>query len=155
MLLLSMVKRDSFGVSAESSAGVAYAFFDCDAPIDVLNQDMPRIREAARTPNGLQLKLCEGVEGLVLDDELRGCLAEPANYRVMSSERIKQGYEAEARPLGSMRYAIAAEMKGVDNKRVASELGDILNVTRKYNTDQGLFRGAIAYRENGEYSLLE
>ena len=73
----------------------------------------------------------------------------------MSEERMKQGYEEERRPLGSLRYVMIGSFPGESNERVAGELGNILNYVGYLNQDQSIFRGAITYEKNGEYVLRE
>ena len=100
--------------------------------------------------------LHEGISGLQLDERLAEQLQYPDDYRVMSSERLKQRYDKEKRPLSSMKYSLVANYEGVSNKDVANEVGDVLNtIHRTFNRDQGIFRGAVVYEENGEYCLRE
>jgi hypothetical protein len=74
----------------------------------------------------------------------------------MSSERLKQGFEEERKPLSEMRYSLVANYKDASNEDVANELGDVMNVIfRRFNKDQGMFRGAVAYEKDGEYQLRE
>ena len=135
--------------------GKAYAFFDCDASKVQIEAELPQIREDARTPTGLNLKLSQGIAGLKLEKELLDPLSFPADYRVMSKERLATARE-ERRPLSSMKYALVAEYDQMDNKQVAGELGDVVNnIHLRYNKDTGFFRGAIVYKDNAEYVLRE
>lgn len=134
----------------------AYAFFDCDASSEQIKKSMPDIRRGARTPKGLQLLLHEGISGLQLDEKLAKQIQFPDDYRVMSSERLKQGYEEERRPLASLKYVLVANYREASNEDTANELGDVMNVIyHKFNRDQGLFRGAVVYEKEGEYRLRE
>ena len=139
-----------------NKTGKAYAFFDCDASGRQIKESIPDIRRDARTPRGLQMLLHEGISGLQLDETLSEQIQYPDDYRVMSSERIKQRYEEERRPLASMEYSLVANYIGASNEDAANELGDIINVIhRRFNKDQGLFRGAVVYEKDGEYCLRE
>ena len=136
--------------------GEAYAFFDCDALKQKIEKSEPQIRSEAKTPKGLQMLLNEGISGLQLDKTLAEQIQYPDDYRVMSSEGIKQGYTEERRPLASMKYVLVANYRGASNEDVANELGDVINVIhRKFNKDQGIFSGAVVYEKNGEYQLRE
>ena len=138
------------------AVGSAYAFFDCDASRQEINIYIPDIRHIARTPKGLQMLLHEGISGLQLDKRLAEQIQYPDDYRVMSSERIKQRYEEERKPLSSMKYSLVANYKGASNEDVANELGDVMNlIHRRCNRDQGMFRGAVVYEKDGEYRLRE
>ena len=139
-----------------NTTGKAYAFFDCDASKKEIEDSEQDIRSEARTPQGLQMLLYEGVSELQLDERLSEQIQYPDDYRVMSSERVNQGYELESRPLSSMKYALVASYDGATNETTANELGDIVNtIHRQFNKDQGLFRGAIVYEDAGEYVLRE
>ena len=139
-----------------NKTGKAYAFFDCDASVQEIERSMPQIRDEARTPKGLQMLLHEGISGLKLDKTLSKQIQYPDDYRVMSSERLKQGCEKERKPLSDMRYSLVANYEGASNEDVANELGDVMNmIHRRFNRDQGMFRGAVVYKKNGEYQLRE
>ena len=136
--------------------GEAYAFFDCDASRQEIERYMPEIRYEARTPKSLRILLQEGISGLQLDETFAEQISYPADYRVMSSERLEQGYEEERRSLSDLQYVMVARYRVADNEDTAGELGDILNVIhRRFNRDKGLFRGAVAYEKDGEYILKE
>ena len=139
-----------------AKVGKAYAFFDCDASKQKIEKFEPQIRSEAKTPKCLQMLLNEGISGLQLDKTLAEQIQYPDDYRVMSSEGIKQGYTEERRPLASMKYVLVANYRGASNEDVANELGDVINVIhRKFNKDQGIFSGAVVYEKNGEYQLRE
>jgi len=137
------------------NTGKAYAFFDCDASRKDIENELPHIRQISQTPNELELLLCEGTDELIFDEDLQEKLQYPDDYRIMSEERMKQGYEEERRPLGSLRYVMIGSFPGESNERVAGELGNILNYVGYLNQDQSIFRGAITYEKNGEYVLRE
>ena len=140
----------------ETKVGRAYGFFDCDALRQRIEESLPRIKQDARTPHDLQMLLYEGVSGLQLDETLAEQIQYPDDYRVMSSEKLKQGYEEERRPLSSLKYVLLAHYEGASNEDVANELGGVLNdVHRRFNKDQGFFRGVVVYEKNGEYILRE
>ncbi|MDP2925861.1 MAG: hypothetical protein Q8N99_05810 [Nanoarchaeota archaeon] len=148
--------RKDYNARKSAKVGKAYAFFDCDASKQQIETSKPQIRSKAKTPKGLQMLLNEGISGLQLDEKLAEQIQYPDDYRTMSSERIKQGYEEERRPLASMKYVLVANYEGASNKDAANELGDVMNVIhRMFNEDQGIFRGAVVYEKNGEYQLRE
>ena len=136
--------------------GEAYAFFDCDASRLEIEKSESQIRSKAKTPKSLQMMLHEGISGLNLDEKLFVLINFPDDYRVMSSERFKQEYEEERRPLASMKYVLAANYRGASNEDAANELGDVMNVIhRMFNKYQSILRGAVVYKKNGEYQLRE
>ena len=148
--------REDYNSRKSTDVGKAYAFFDCDASKEDIKKSEPQIRGDAKTPKGLQMLLNEGISGLQIDGTLAKQIQYPDDYRVMSSERLKQGYKEERKPLASMKYVLIASYRGASNEEVANELGDITNVIhRRFNRDQGMFRGAVVYEKNGEYQLRE
>ncbi len=137
-----------------NKTGKAYAFFDYDSSKQEIEESEPQIRSEAKTPKGLQRLFNEGISGLQLDETLAEQIQYPDDYRVMSSERINQGYKEERRPLASMKYVLVANYRGASNEDVANELRDVMNVIhRRFNRDQGIFSGADVYEKNGEYQL--
>ena len=139
-----------------NTTGKAYAFFDCDASKKEIEDSEQDIRSEARTPQGLQMLLYEGISSLKLDETLVQQLEYPDDYRVISRQRSKSEQGKESRPLSSMKYALVASYDGATNETTANELGDIVNtIHRQFNKDQGLFRGAIVYEDAGEYILRE
>jgi len=138
--------------------GIAYAFFDCDASIEQIERAMPNVRYDARTPENLQLFLQERISGrleLFFGETLAKLIQQPNDYRVMSSERIKQPWEKESKSLSSMRYTMIASYDG-SNGATANELGDVVtDIHRKFDKDQDVFRGAVVYQKDGEYQFKE
>ena len=140
----------------DEKIGRAYAFFDCDASREQIDNSMPQLRHDAKTPEGLQTLLHEGTSELQLDNILSELIQYPDDYRVMSKERIKKPFEEERRSLASMKYVLVGDYKGACNKEVASELGDIMNlISYGLNTDSDVFRGAVVYEKDGDYFLSE
>ena len=82
--------------------GQAYAFFDCDASKTQIEGSMQEIRSYARTPQGLQMLLNEGISELKIDESLSEQIRYPDDYRVMSSVRFKQKHEIERKPLADI-----------------------------------------------------
>lgn len=152
---------------AKNKEGTAYAFFDCDAAKAEIQGAMPEIRAKARTHEGLKLLLNEGNQGLddllvklhsleLINDNFLEMLRYPDDYRVMSSERRRAGdITVEARPLGSLRYAMVANYRGASNEKTANELANVMNgVYGNLNRDKDWFRGAVVYQaDDGEWKL--
>ncbi len=150
-----MENKTKYNTRKSAKVGKAYAFFDCDASKKQIENSMPNIKRKTRTPEGLQLLLHEGISELQLDNQLIVQINYPGDYRVMSSKRIKQDYEKERRPLASLKYVLEANYRGASNEVTAKELGTVVDNVLRFNKDQGLFRSAVVYEENGEYLLRE
>ena len=89
------------------ATGRAYAFFDCDASLERLRENMHLIRGYARTPEDLELRLHEGVPQLNLGEEFAERMEEPADYRAINTRIIdKERRTPEIRPLSSMEYIL-------------------------------------------------
>jgi len=143
--------RKDYDSKKPGNVGKAYAFFDCDASSEQIEESMPCTRHDARTPKDLELLLHEGTSGLQPDEMLAKQIQYLRDNRVMSSERLKQGHEEEKRSLASMKYILEAHYKGSSNKATANELDAVMNNVFRFNKDQGLFRGAVIYEENNKY----
>ena len=153
-----MINQD-YNIKGERE-GVAYAFFDCDAPTSKLERAIPEIRKDARTPAGLQLRLHDGIKSdLELDETLTGLVQYPDDYRVMPRKNLMQGpvravYEPEERPLISLNYAIEARYAGATNEQTADELKAILTLVHLGLNKDNTFRGAVTYqKDDGEWVL--
>jgi len=144
--------RETYHAKKSTNAGKAYGFFDCDATKEEIEREIPSLRHDARNPKGLQLLLHEGISELQFDKALTEKIQYPDDYRIKSSKFNKQDYEEEDKPLSKMKYVLEANYEGASNENTASEVGDLLNVFHyEFNKDQSFFRGAVIYKENGEY----
>ena len=113
--------------------GSAYAFFDCGASKEEIEEELPFIRDAVRTPGDLELSLTEGIGNLNSD----GNLLELA--------------KAEDR-----KYTLVANYHSGTNGKTADELADILNQAYQSPfTHDGRFEGKIVHGDWGKYSLRE
>ena len=116
--------------------GEAYAFFDCNASQQQIEQEIPTIRNLTQIPNELEIYLMKGLDSVKGGPELR---------------QITQ----EARDAG-IKYAIRANHPNATNRQTAGELAQILN--QAYQSplfEEGEeFRGAIFYKQNGNYISL-
>jgi hypothetical protein len=109
--------------------GKAYAFFDCGASKEEIEEELPFIRDMVKTPEQLELSLSEGIGELGLDSKLRG-IAEKEN----------------------MQYTLSANYYSGTNGDAADGLADILN--QAYQSplnDDGRFRGKIVHGDWGMY----
>ena len=51
---------------------------------------------------------------------------------------------------------LVASYEGASNENTAGELGDVVSfIHKKFDRDQGMFKGAVVYEKNGEYQLRE
>ena len=69
------------------------------------------LRQYAQTPENLIFLLNEGTKGLSLDEKLAEHIEFPDDYRIMSKEKIEQGYEEERKTLSSLKYSMIASLK--------------------------------------------
>ena len=53
-----------------AKAGKAYAFFDCNASKEDIEEELPFIRKCVKTPNSLELSLINGADTLIGDSQL-------------------------------------------------------------------------------------
>ena len=112
--------------------GKAYAFFDCNAPKESIEGELPKVRKCVDTPSLLELTLRNGF----VRDPVLGPMAEKAGC------------------LDRM-YAMAAALPSASNEQTFLELGGILN--QVYQSD--LFgkgermRGVMVYPKDGEYVI--
>ncbi|MDP2906789.1 MAG: hypothetical protein Q8O03_02515 [Nanoarchaeota archaeon] len=115
------------------NVGKAYGFFDCNASKEVIESELPTIRELVKTPSKLELSLIKGVDNLKGDSDL------------MSIAR-------EAKESG-IKYVVEATYPDATNKETADELASILN--QAYQTplyqDGEQFYGSVFYKELGKY----
>ncbi|MBT4165710.1 hypothetical protein HOE04_01590 [archaeon] len=108
--------------------GRAYAFFDCGASKEEINEELPFIRKAVKTPEKLELSLSEGIDELGLDGKLKDIA------------------ENEDR-----QYTLCANYLST-NEKTADELAGILNqVYQSPLNEDGQFKGAIVQGDWGMY----
>jgi len=135
--------------------GEAYAFFNCDVSRNGLEKTLPYARRDAHTPERLELKVYEGSSELELDEELKELLQYPDDYRVMSEAQRRAGFEPEEKPLGDLKYVLAAKFPEQTNERTAEELRDVMSLILPGNLTQDMLRCGIVYRaSDGVYSLM-
>lgn len=121
----------------EDSIGTAYAFFQYGGRTEDISEILPYIREDTETPSELTLDLVDGVNKL--DTTNDSALADIVSQA------------------GNMSHVLKATLPGVDNRKAADYLGNIVNGF--YNTPlyqpSEPFYGEIAYKVDGEYILRE
>ena len=152
----NLVRPDKKAYYAREAAGVgeAYAFFDCDASKQELEDSISDVMDDAGVPREMRAFLRKGSSGLPRDSRLQAMVNYPADYRVMTAERKKQGWEPERKPLCKMEYSLVASFPGASNEEAALQLGDALDLIHwRFNRDSGVFRGAVVYEEGGEYGF--
>lgn len=117
----------------KNKTGKAYAFFDCRASKEKIEEELHFIRDAVQTPRKLELSLTEDVSQLILDADL--------------SEIAREAKEA------NIKYAMEATYPNATNKQTADELTSLLN--QAYQSllfDRGeQFRGQVVYEDSGRY----
>ena len=121
----------------EGLVGRAYGFFQCSASKREIEAELPKLREAARTPSQLELTLIEGMDNVNVDERLDG----------FAQEEKKDG----------INYMLQAKGSNLTNKGVANEVADVLNQTYQSNLykPKESFNGDIVYEENGRYVFRE
>src|SRR3989344_5523378 len=97
---------------------------------------LPKVREAARTPTGINHQ--------EFNDDLE--------LRELSEMAISQ----------ENNYTIRAKLSNATNKRTADELGDVLNeyydkspLKQTFHKGDAKFVGGIVYKEKERYEFLE
>jgi len=120
-----------------TKVGKAYAFFDCKASKQQIEEVLPRIRARAKTPSELEISLAEGPENISGDNKL------------MAIAR-------EAKQAG-IRYAMEATYPGATNRQTAAEVSAVLNQAYQspLYANKEHFRGEILFKENGRYKFKE
>ncbi len=118
--------------------GRAYAFFDCNASREEINEILPDIRDAVKTPKKLELSLVEEALSFI-------------GYNPFDPELFEISREASE---AKIRYALRARApSNMTNSQTADELAAILN--QAYQSplyqDKEPFRGWIFYKEKGKY----
>jgi len=119
--------------------GEAYAFFDCNAPITQIADEIPFIRDLVKTPRRLDLYLAERTLPLI------------GNSGKVDSELAQIAMEAKD---ADLKYVLAARSTpNRDNRQTADELAGILN--QAYQSplyqDKEPFRGGIFFERDGHY----
>ena len=118
--------------------GEAYAFFDCRAPKQDIEAELPYIRVSVQTPNRLELELTEGINPETFkSDELRAIAS-----RSKDSGR---------------RYVMRATCENMGNEPIAKEVVAIMNQAYQsplYDEGEG-FNGEIFYEKGGRYITVE
>ncbi len=152
--------------------GKAYGFFDCSASKELIEGELPTIRELARTPPRLELSLVEGP-----NEDLNAIARAGSEGRAFNHEydwvtaAIKRGGDldlhfsrfvrlAQVIDIGKgcgTRYAVVATYLEATNKQTADELAAVLNQAYQSQLYQEgeQFRGEIFYEEGGEYALRD
>lgn len=117
----------------KENVGKAYGFFYCDASKQEMETELPTIRELVGTPSQLELSLIEGMDNIKGDKRLTALAQEARQY--------------------SINYMLQATYPHGTNRDAADEVASILNQAYQsplFETKK-LYKGAIAYEENGEY----
>ena len=112
-----------------AKAGKAYAFFDCNASKEDIEEELPFIRKCVKTPNSLELSLTEDADALTGDTQL----------------------------LQIAKYVMEATYPNATNNQTADELASILNQAYQsplYEKGKA-FRGIVVYKERGKYLSKE
>jgi len=117
--------------------GKAYAFFDCKASKQSIEELLPHIRESVKTPNALELSLMEDIGTLTGDSQL-----------------LKIAEEAKD---AGIKYVMEATYPDATNHQTADEVASVLNQayqSQLYERGEQ-FRGEVVYKEKGSYMFRE
>lgn len=121
--------------------GKAFAFFDCNASKQEIEQELPTIRECVKTPRELELSLFESTENPSVSP-----LGNPRLWAIIGKAKS-----------AGMKYFMEATYPNSTNYQTADELASILN--QMYQTplyqEGEQFRGEIVYKERGRYIFRE
>ena len=142
----------------EQKQGEAYAFIYSSASEDEIRNELPLVRELARTPSSLEFNFYKGInpkefaqgtelEEIARDAEL-GELAIDAKLGEIAQRAIYRGNN----------YTMRASLKGATNERTSSELNDIINTLYQSNLREtflkdGEYVGGIVYEKEGVYEF--
>jgi hypothetical protein len=125
--------------------GEAYAFFDCNATMAQITQEIPTIRNLVSTPRRLKLYLTERTLSVISPHSL-------------DHELLEIALEALDAKRANIRYVLAARsLPNMTNRQTADELATILNQAYQsplYQEGEE-FRGEIVFEERGRYIFRE
>lgn len=128
--------------------GEAYAFFNCNASLTQIAQEIPTIRELVKTPRRLELYLAERALPVIGYDRSH----KPS---IVDSELVEIALGAKD---ADIKYVLAARSPpNITNRQTADELSAILNQAYQspLYADGEKFRGEIAYKESNHYVFRE
>ena len=94
--------------------GKAYAFFDCTAPREAIESELPTFRACAQTPSRLELSLIDGPTNLWRDREF---------IPLGDMQLLRFAHRAAHTKL---RYVLEATYPGASNRETAQEVNDLL-----------------------------
>lgn len=116
-----------------TNIGEAYGFFYYGKDTQDIKKELPSIKDCAQTPSALELTLTEGVRNITTND--------PA---LLSIIKKAEKYH--------MSHVLKATMPNVGNRRVAQELGDIMNVMyMQFYAQNEPFNAGIVYKIGEKY----
>jgi hypothetical protein len=116
--------------------GEAYGIFYCGEPAAAVQKELPFAREAAEVPDGLVLKLTEGL------DELK-------DPRLTTFATLARG--------ANLNFVLAANCPNLDNKGTASELAAVfrmLHALPLYKNGEPL-RAEVVYDNGNGYVTFD
>lgn len=132
--------------------GEAYAFFDCKASKQGLEEDLAKYK--AKTESKLELSLREVkdvLEGEELSQYLLNLIKGRAIYPTFPSRDRTPRETAKPTKVKDLKYMLAAKRLDATNQDVAQELGEIMNgVYNKYG-DEKPFNFDVIAKIDGEY----
>jgi hypothetical protein len=122
--------------------GEAYAFFDCNASIEQIAEEIPTIRTLAKTPRRLELFLRVNALPVI-------------SYNSFDSELLRICLDAKD---ADIKYVLAARSPpNITNLQTADELAAILNQAYQsllYQEGEQ-FRGEVVYKDRERYVFRE
>ena len=124
--------------------GEAYAFFDCNAPMTQVAQEIPKIRKLVETHKGLELFLAKDALPLMR-----------SNINNVDPELVEIALNAKD---AGIKYVLAARsLPNMTNRQTAEELSTILNQAYQSPLYQEgeKFRGEVVYKERENYVFME
>lgn len=118
--------------------GEAYGFFNCNAPKEKIETELPITRRVIGTPSDLELLLVDGIDNLTCSTSLHPIAQEAAD--------------------NGLRYVLRARHPTATNEVTANYLVGILNQAYQsslYHEGED-FEGGVVYRDSdGKYIFKE
>lgn len=137
-------KSGAIGNINGRDVGEAYAFFNCNASIESIAQEIPFIRGLVKTPRRLELYLAEKALPLM-----------GRKPDSIDPELVEIAMQADQ---ANIKYVLGARSPpNITNRQTADELSAILNQAYQsplYGQGEE-FRGEIVFRENSQYQFRE
>jgi len=121
-----------------NQTGTAYAFFNCNASKEQIEEEIPTIRNLVQTPSELELSLTD-------------------NFKLKDFTDCKLKSIVQDAKKAGIKYLMTAKYPNATNKRAADEVAGVINQAYQSPLYQAgePFSGAIVYKEMENYIFRE